>query len=129
MRRFVVMCVCGLVAGVAGAAATEFYVTPRGDDANAGTLEAPFATLARARDAARATRADGATDTPVTVYLRSGRYILDETFVLTPKDSYVTYKAYKSETPIVSGGRIIAGWKKLDHEVPNVSGAAKGNLW
>ncbi|MBQ7814910.1 MAG: hypothetical protein IJ387_10520, partial [Thermoguttaceae bacterium] len=32
----------------------EFFVSPNGNDANAGTENAPFATLERARDAVRA---------------------------------------------------------------------------
>jgi hypothetical protein len=37
-----------------GAVAAEWHVSPTGDDANPGTKERPFATLERARDAARA---------------------------------------------------------------------------
>ena len=33
--------------------AAEFHVAPTGNDANPGTMEKPFATLERARDAAR----------------------------------------------------------------------------
>ena len=32
----------------------EFHIAPQGDDRNPGTPEQPFATLTRARDAARA---------------------------------------------------------------------------
>ena len=42
-----------LLAGASVCAATEWHVAPHGDDAAPGTRERPFATLERARDAAR----------------------------------------------------------------------------
>ena len=44
-----------------GAVAADFYVAPDGDDANPGTAEKPFATLARARNAVREKVAVGLT--------------------------------------------------------------------
>jgi hypothetical protein len=37
---------------------------------------------------------------------------MDETFVLTPEDSNITFAAYPGERPILSGGRRITGWQK-----------------
>lgn len=93
----------------------EFYVSPLGGDSNSGTKEAPFATLARARGAARAV----AGTRPVTVVLRGGTYRLPETLVISPEDSGtpeapVLWKAFPGEKAVVSGGRPIAGWKKAD---------------
>ncbi len=115
-------------ASCAVAAPIELYVAPDGDDANPGTLERPLATLQAARDTLRQTRAKGA-EQQATVWLRGGRFILDETLVLTPEDSHTTYRAYQGETPVVSGGRVISGWKPVDGSVPNMSEAAKGKLW
>ena len=42
---------------LAFAATPDFYVAPDGEDTNPGTVTAPFATFARARDAVRQTRA------------------------------------------------------------------------
>jgi hypothetical protein len=88
-----------MLAAVAPAATLE--VSPQG----------PIASLTAARDAIRALRAKG-DNSPATVLLRGGVYRLPETFVLTPQDSDVTYAAYPGERPIISGGRVITGWKK-----------------
>ena len=104
-------------------AETAFYVATNGNDGWSGKLagpsqdrtDGPFASVARAQDAVRALaeRAKG----PIMVYIRGGRYHLTEPLVFTPQDSGssdspVIYAAYAGETPILSGGRIIAGWKQ-----------------
>ncbi|MBW3623313.1 MAG: right-handed parallel beta-helix repeat-containing protein [Armatimonadetes bacterium] len=104
---------------------TLFYVAPDGNDAWSGALaranakktDGPFATPSRARDAVRALRSKGKLSGPVTVYLREGRYTLSEPLIFTPEDSGsadapVVYAAFRSESPVLSGGRVIAGWKK-----------------
>ena len=47
--------------------AAEFFVSTSGDDGQPGTLEKPFATVARARDEVRRVKGE-----PVTVRLRGG---------------------------------------------------------
>jgi len=102
---------------------TLFYVSPTGNDAWSGTAPAraegtvgPFRTLARARDAVRALREGGRElDKPVEVRLRGGTYRLDEPIVFGPRDSGtaacpVTYGAFQSEVPVLSGGRTVTGW-------------------
>ena len=81
--------------------AQPYYVSPSGDDANAGTLEKPFATPQRAQQAARQKRGD--------VFLRGGTYYLPETLVFTAQDSGtmeapVDFQNYQSEKPVISGG-------------------------
>ncbi|HTY59027.1 MAG TPA: right-handed parallel beta-helix repeat-containing protein [Bacteroidota bacterium] len=93
------------------------YVSPRGSDENPGTRAKPFATLERARDEARGLRSGG--DAVVTVRLRGGLYMLPRTFVLRPEDGGtaaggVTYEAEKGETPVVSGGALIRGWRAVN---------------
>jgi parallel beta-helix repeat protein len=83
------------------APAATLVVSPQG----------PLTSLAAARDAVRALRAKG-DNSPATVLIHGGVYRLTETFVLTPQDSDVTYSAYPGERAIISGGRVIAGWKK-----------------
>src|SRR2546422_4813829 len=56
----------------ARASGRTFYVSPSGSDRAAGGREDPFATLARARDAARAVRARATG--PVTIVVRDGTY-------------------------------------------------------
>ncbi|MCP4859183.1 MAG: right-handed parallel beta-helix repeat-containing protein [Fuerstiella sp.] len=96
--------------------AAEFFVAPRGDDANPGSKERPFATLTRARDAVRALKSKGPLDQPARVTVADGRYTLSEPLVLLPEDSGtqrtpVIYQAAAGTRPIFSGGRTIGGWK------------------
>ena len=84
----------------------EIYVSPTGSDAASGTLAAPLATLAAARDKADQLKAG---NTPVTVYFRGGTYYLDTTVSFGPSNSGtaqapITYMAYGSEKPVISGG-------------------------
>jgi hypothetical protein len=88
----------------------ELHVSPSGKDTDPGTREAPLATLARARDAARRPTGAG----PRTVVLRGGTYFLPEPLVFKAEDSGVTYAAAPGENVVVSGGRRISGWTKAD---------------
>lgn len=107
--------------------AATFYVAPNGNDAWSGTLAAPnaagtdgpFATLPRARDAVRGLKAAGPLREPVSVLLRGGVYRVEKAIEFGPEDSGtpeapVTYAAYQDERPVISGGRVIAGWQKGD---------------
>ena len=94
------------------ASAADFFVSPKGNDANTGTKAEPFATLDRARDAIRAKDVRE----PVTVWLRGGTYYLEKPFELGSEDSGtaecpITYAAFGSEKPVIHGGRLITGWK------------------
>jgi hypothetical protein len=105
---------CLLLATVSTPAA-EIYVAPDGNDANPGTKESPLATLNRARDAVRELKATA--KTPVDVILRGGVYRLAEPLLLGPEDSGtaecpISYTAYRGEKPVISGGRVITGWKR-----------------
>ena len=71
----------------------------------------PVKTLAEARDAARAQRRAGKTGN-LTIRIGDGVYFLPETLVLTPQDSNTTWEAAPGARPLVSGGRVISGWKK-----------------
>ena len=90
--------------------AVEFFVSPKGKDSNPGTLDQPFATLERARDAVREQKVGGALPQGgAAVYLRGGRYEVTNTFVLTEADSGsfgapVVYCAWRDEKPVLDGG-------------------------
>ena len=99
-----------------GRAEQAFYISPEGNDAWSGKLPAasarktdgPFKSVARARNEIRALKGKGPVGA-VTVYLRGGRYELEETLEFAPidsgvKDAPIVYSAYKGETPILSAG-------------------------
>jgi hypothetical protein len=95
----------------------EFYVSPHGSDANPGTQSRPFRTLARARDAVRGI--NRAMKGDIAVYLRGGVYPVEAPIEFTAADSgfngfHVIYRAYGTETPVLSGGVPVTGWT-LDH--------------
>jgi hypothetical protein len=95
----------------------DFYVSPAGADSNPGTRERPFRTLARARDAVRGV--NHAMQGDIVVYLRGGVYPATQPVDFHAEDSgtngfHVIYKAFEKETPVISGGVPVTGWK-LDH--------------
>ncbi len=74
------------------------------------------ATPGRASQAVREALAKGITK-DLTVLLRDGRYELAEPWTFGPADSAtagrtITYAAWPGETPILSGGQRITGWKQ-----------------
>jgi hypothetical protein len=89
-------------------AVAEVWIAPDGNDGHPGTQERPFATLEGARAALREMGPDRG---HVTVYVRGGRYTLDHAFVLDERDSDVTFVAAPGERPVISGGRIVTGWR------------------
>jgi len=112
--------------------AADFVVAPDGNDANPGTRELPFATLARARDEVRSLRA-GSPNRDVWVLLRGGTYRVKETVVFSMQDSVAadhatTYAAWPGEKPVLSGGVPIVGWEKSD-DLPGLPQVAKGKVW
>ena len=109
MLRFAAVSAFVLCLACSAKGAVEFYVSPAGNDANAGTQDKPFATLDRAKKAV-ATRADHAQKT--TVWLAGGTYHLPETLVFQSADSGqkegpVTYAALPGQTPVISGGQVL----------------------
>ena len=112
---------CVLAVSVACAAPqADYYVSPAGDDGWSGTIpepnpdgtDGPFATIERARDAAREV-----TDRPLTVLISDGRYRLRRPLRFGPEDSRedaapITFAAVPGEKPVFSGGRTIHGWRE-----------------
>lgn len=97
-----------------GAAELTVYVAPDGDDANDGSIAAPLATIAAARDALRGRTSEAAQGT---VWIRGGTYVLDDAVTLTgAEDSWVTYSAYRGEDVSITGAHALPedGWQKLE---------------
>jgi parallel beta-helix repeat protein len=82
-------------------AAETIVVSPQG----------PVSTLAAARDAARQQRRAGVRGT-IAIQIAQGTYFLPETLVLGPEDSDTLWEAAPGARPLISGARVISGWKK-----------------
>ena len=105
----------------AGGGRANFYVSQQGDDANAGTLSRPFATLGRAIDAVRQLKKGGQKQ-DIAVLIRGGTYYVPGGVRLGPGDSgtkqyKITYAAYPGEVPVFVGGVRLAGWRKHKGDV------------
>ncbi len=90
------------------ASPSSIYVAPGGDDAAAGTIDAPLATLDGARLRVRSILPEA--KEPVTVYFRGGDYYMDKGVIFDEADSGteaapVTYTAYEGETVRFIGGK------------------------
>jgi hypothetical protein len=107
--------VCAVRADGAPVTRTTFYISPRGSDANSGTLARPFASLDRARREIREIRQRSGAPRAVTVYIRGGTYAMRAPVVFEPEDSGtpaapISFEAFGSDKPVFSGGRRITGW-------------------
>ena len=96
----------------AGQPLVSIHVAPGGDDLRGnGSAAAPFATLARARDAVRTQRRQGK-NVPAEVVLASGDYLMADSLELGAEDggspeSPVVYRAAKPGRARLLGGRIV----------------------
>jgi hypothetical protein len=119
----------------------DFYISPRGNDTwsgrlpepNKGRTDGPFASLNKAKLAARAVRLKEPNAT-LHIALRGGTYRLAATEVFSLPDSArgegsTNFHAYPSETPVLSSGVPVTGWKKLDKAPKGAADTAKGHLW
>jgi parallel beta-helix repeat protein len=111
----------------------DYYIAPNGDDRNSGTLEEPFASLIRARNAVRELKKEKH-DGDITVCIRGGSYKIHETVVFDLKDSghkdqVITYAAYPGEEPVFSSGVKITDWEKLTEYPADLPENARGQVW
>jgi len=109
--------------------ATEFYVSPDGNDANAGTFSEPFASLERAQAALRAFRASNPHPT-CRIILRDGIYRLEKTIVFQLGDAPVEIVAASQATPILSGASPLPSeWQLAPPDLPRLPEKAWGHVW
>lgn len=102
--------------------AADIWVSPRGNDANAGSKEAPKATLTQAlRQAREMRRLNKVGDNePVVIHLAQGVHAVYEPLFVRPEDSGTPTSPtilQGEDGASVSGGVALTGWKK------------QGNLW
>ncbi|WP_243229470.1 Ig-like domain-containing protein [Microbacterium sp. CIAB417] len=90
------------------------YVATDGDDAAAGSIDAPLATLEAARDLIRERKAAGTLSADgATVYLREGSYQRSASFALGAEDSGtadapIVYRSYPGEVATLTGGQTLS---------------------
>jgi hypothetical protein len=137
-------CMIVLSASKLAAAPAVFYVATDGNDSWSGRLDRPSpdrqdgpkASLAAALSEARRLRDTKAAEQGtegITIYLRGGLYFLDQPIRLGIADSGfdskrpLTIAGFQAETPILSGGQRIGGWRKVagdadlwEAEIPEV---------
>ena len=105
-----------------------------------GAEGAQYSGLAEARDAIRQMKQQGGLPGPVHVVVRGGVYRISEPVIFTPEDSGtagapIFYEAAPGERPIISGGRVITGWRQegalLVADVPEAANRqwTFGALW
>jgi hypothetical protein len=102
-----------LIVAVSFVRGADIYVSPTGNDAGAGTLADPYATLTKARDAADLVKSGGT----VNVYLRGGTYYLTASVIFNAANSGtsaaapIIYKSYTNEAAVISGGiKVTTAW-------------------
>ncbi|WP_028518148.1 carbohydrate-binding protein [Ruminococcus flavefaciens] len=108
------------VASKAAGMQAVFFVSPDGSDSGDGTIEAPFATLEKARDEVRKINGDMTGD--IVVYLRGGDYRLTQPVEFDTRDSgtggfTVRYEAYDKEVPVINGAQQVTGWTKYNDKL------------
>lgn len=92
-------------------------MSPKGNDQNPGTVNAPFLTIEKARDAVRLLR-KSLPDQAVTVYIHNGIYPIEKALKFTAEDSGnekapVIYQAVEGETPVLRGSKPVKNWELL----------------
>ncbi|MBB4510934.1 right-handed parallel beta-helix repeat-containing protein [Rhizobium johnstonii] len=96
----------------ASAARAVFYVSPDGKDtwsgdlpkANSRRTDGPFASIERARDAARQKGGQN------TIAMGNGNYYLAEPIVFDARDAGLIIAARCNEAPVLHGGPIVRNW-------------------
>ena len=107
----------GNIIYAASSVQAAYYLSPSGNDGNAGTLEAPFQTIKKACDIVQTINQNMTGD--IIVYLRGGMYTIDSTIhignSMSGTNGYsVKFMNYTGETPVISGGQVITGWTLYD---------------
>lgn len=116
------------------AVAADIYVSVNGADSNLGTKQNPFASLNAAIRKARELRRlnDASIINGIRIVVGKGVYQLNEPVVLRPEDSGTAAsptEIISTENTVLSGGRKVLGWKKLNSSLNGLPKEAKGKVW
>ncbi|MGJ7032237.1 L-rhamnose mutarotase [Niabella hirudinis] len=131
MKRLCLAFVTGFFAVLA--VRGQVYVAPDGNDAAAGTLNAPKATLAAAirqvREERRLRKAPAGK-----IMMKGGTYYLNEPVFIRPEDNGtpanpLVIEGAPGEKPVLSGGILVKGWKENTDNLKGLPQAAAGRIW
>jgi hypothetical protein len=109
---------------VADAQKITMYVSPDGNDKNAGkTPDAPLGTVQKALSNWAAIKANGTGISEISILLKGGTYQLTEPIRITPHNggsasSKLFIRSVDNEKAVFNGAKKISGWKK-----------SKNNIW
>lgn len=125
LLAFVVATVVAVPARATGPIEPFHVSATAGDDANPGTEQKPFRTIAKAQAVVRDTIAKGMS-TDVTVLIRGGNYYLEQPLVFDLRDSgrdghKVVYRAAPGEHPRIVGGTPLSGWQPAEGQAYKVN--------
>ena len=111
----------------------DLYVSPESCCGGTGSKDAPYASISEARDHIRSlSAADRRQD--IVIHLKGGTYQLDKTIVFGLQDSApegytYTYAAMDGQTPILSSGIEVEGWRLADSYPNGFPETAKGKVY
>ena len=115
--------------------AGEIYVSPRGNDKNAGTKEAPYLTLNHALKQAREWRRLNAPEVAggISIRLEDGIYVQSAPLFIRPEDSGrpdspTLISAVENAHPLISGGVAVTEWKRGSEE-PRIARELRSKVW
>ena len=116
--------------------AVDIHVSVAGNDAHPGTPSQPMASLKAALRKARDLRRTTGTplQEPLRIILHGGRYQLTAPIVIRSEDagtdrSPLQILAANGESPILSGGSKVSGWKPVTTPPAGFPTRATGQLW
>ena len=100
----------------------HYYVATNGNDKNEGTVDKPFETITKAKDAVRKLKSkNGIPSGGIEVLIRGGNYIIANSIEFTSDDkgdenSPIIYKAYNDESVHIIGNKVVdaKNWKSLN---------------
>lgn len=118
------------------AIAGEIWVSPRGNDSNNGTKEAPLRTVSEALKQAREWRRLSAPEVlgGIRIVLEEGVYLQEKTLFIRPEDSGTlqsptVIQSAPGNKAVISGGRAITGWERVTTPIAGLPAEAQGNVW
>ena len=97
-----------------------FFVATNGNDQwsgraaepNKAKTDGPVRTIDEVLGLTRAAPTNSQGQKLRTVYLRAGTYFLEQPVTIQAEDSNLNLTAFPGEKPVLSGGRLISGWRE-----------------